>query len=190
MLNIIFNIFENDNFIVCDKPSAVLSVPARERNDVRPCLGLELQKMRDEEASIRNRYPTKIITKQEDKDKLEAIRQRREALQIPEASMGIAPPGMPTRTAPPTPQIYMGEATQTPQWQIQPESLPSGTGVFMGQAPIAATAPTAVTPPNMGPQMAAPIPTAAPQVGLTIPSGISPATPRRRVWNARTGKLE
>ncbi len=37
-------IFENENFIVCDKPAAVLSVPARERNDVRPCLGLQLQR--------------------------------------------------------------------------------------------------------------------------------------------------
>ncbi|MBC7743157.1 MAG: RNA pseudouridine synthase [Bdellovibrionaceae bacterium] len=41
MLNIIF---QNENFVVCDKPAAVLSVPARERNDVRPCLGLQLQK--------------------------------------------------------------------------------------------------------------------------------------------------
>lgn len=37
-------VFQNENFIVCDKPAKVLSVPAREKNDPRPCLGLELQK--------------------------------------------------------------------------------------------------------------------------------------------------
>ena len=37
-------VFQNDNFIICDKPSLVLSTPAREKNDPRPCLGLELQK--------------------------------------------------------------------------------------------------------------------------------------------------
>lgn len=37
-------IFQNENFIVCDKDPQVLSVPAREKDDSRPCLGLELQK--------------------------------------------------------------------------------------------------------------------------------------------------
>lgn len=36
-------IFQNENFILCDKPAQVLSVPAREKNDSRPCLGLQLQ---------------------------------------------------------------------------------------------------------------------------------------------------
>lgn len=37
-------IFQNENFIVCDKAPQVLSVPAREKDDARACLGLELQK--------------------------------------------------------------------------------------------------------------------------------------------------
>ena len=37
-------IFENENFVVCNKPGQVLSVPSRDRQDPRPCLGLELQK--------------------------------------------------------------------------------------------------------------------------------------------------
>lgn len=37
-------VFQNENFIVCDKAPEVLSVPAREKNDPRACLGLELQK--------------------------------------------------------------------------------------------------------------------------------------------------
>ena len=37
-------VFENENFVVCDKPGQVLSVPSRDREDPRPCLGLELQK--------------------------------------------------------------------------------------------------------------------------------------------------
>lgn len=36
-------IFQNENFIICDKAPEVLSVPAREKDDSRPCLGLELQ---------------------------------------------------------------------------------------------------------------------------------------------------
>jgi tRNA pseudouridine32 synthase/23S rRNA pseudouridine746 synthase len=40
MINIIF---ENENFVVCNKPAKVLSVPAREKSDPRPCLGLALQ---------------------------------------------------------------------------------------------------------------------------------------------------
>ena len=40
MLNIVF---QNENFIICDKPAEVLSVPARDTNDARLCLGLELQ---------------------------------------------------------------------------------------------------------------------------------------------------
>jgi len=35
-------VFENFDFIVCDKPSGVLSTPDRFKSD-RPCLGLELQ---------------------------------------------------------------------------------------------------------------------------------------------------
>lgn len=36
-------IFENENFVICDKPCQVLSTPDRHASD-RPCLGLELQK--------------------------------------------------------------------------------------------------------------------------------------------------
>lgn len=36
-------IFENENFVVCDKPALVLSVPAREKDDPRSCLGIDLQ---------------------------------------------------------------------------------------------------------------------------------------------------
>lgn len=36
-------IFENENFVVCDKPSQILSTPDRHGSD-RGCLGLELQK--------------------------------------------------------------------------------------------------------------------------------------------------
>jgi tRNA pseudouridine32 synthase / 23S rRNA pseudouridine746 synthase len=36
-------VFQNNNFIVCDKPAMVLSVPAREKNDARDCLGLRLE---------------------------------------------------------------------------------------------------------------------------------------------------
>lgn len=43
MQNIINIVFENENFIVCDKPALVLSTPDRHKSD-RPCLGLELQK--------------------------------------------------------------------------------------------------------------------------------------------------
>lgn len=37
-------VFENENFVVCDKPGQVLSVPSRDREDPRPCLGIELKK--------------------------------------------------------------------------------------------------------------------------------------------------
>ena len=37
-------VFQNENFVVCHKPAMCLSVPAREKTDARPCLGLELQK--------------------------------------------------------------------------------------------------------------------------------------------------
>lgn len=37
-------VFQNESFVVCDKPAHVLSVPAREKTDERFCLGLELQK--------------------------------------------------------------------------------------------------------------------------------------------------
>jgi tRNA pseudouridine32 synthase/23S rRNA pseudouridine746 synthase len=38
-------IFENENICVCDKPSNCLSTPSRfKENDVRSCLGLELEK--------------------------------------------------------------------------------------------------------------------------------------------------
>lgn len=37
-------IFENDNFLVCNKPGQVLSVPSRDRAEKRPCLGLQLKK--------------------------------------------------------------------------------------------------------------------------------------------------
>lgn len=40
--NIINIVFENENFVICDKPSLVLSTPDRFKSD-RPCLGLELQ---------------------------------------------------------------------------------------------------------------------------------------------------
>ncbi|MFN3454587.1 MAG: pseudouridine synthase [Pseudobdellovibrio sp.] len=37
--------FENDDFIVCDKPPFVLSTPDRFKSD-RPCLGLQLQELK------------------------------------------------------------------------------------------------------------------------------------------------
>ena len=37
-------IFQNENFVICDKPAQVLSVPSRDREDPRRCLGIELQK--------------------------------------------------------------------------------------------------------------------------------------------------
>lgn len=43
MFNMIKIVFENENFVVCDKPSQVLSTPDRHGSD-RGCLGLELQK--------------------------------------------------------------------------------------------------------------------------------------------------
>lgn len=36
-------VFRNNNFVVCNKPADVLSVPAREKSDPRACLGLALQ---------------------------------------------------------------------------------------------------------------------------------------------------
>ena len=36
-------VFQNENFVVCNKPGGVLSVPSRDRSDPRPCLGIELQ---------------------------------------------------------------------------------------------------------------------------------------------------
>lgn len=36
-------VFQNNNFVVCNKPAEVLSVPGREKTDTRPCLGLALQ---------------------------------------------------------------------------------------------------------------------------------------------------
>jgi tRNA pseudouridine32 synthase / 23S rRNA pseudouridine746 synthase len=43
MNSVIRIVFENENFVVCDKLSEVLSTPDRHRSD-RPCLGIELQK--------------------------------------------------------------------------------------------------------------------------------------------------
>jgi tRNA pseudouridine32 synthase/23S rRNA pseudouridine746 synthase len=37
-------LFENENFLAVDKPHAVLTTPARDKADPRPCLGLALQK--------------------------------------------------------------------------------------------------------------------------------------------------
>jgi tRNA pseudouridine32 synthase/23S rRNA pseudouridine746 synthase len=37
-------VFQNKNFVVCNKAAQILSVPAREKSDIRACLGLELQK--------------------------------------------------------------------------------------------------------------------------------------------------
>lgn len=45
-MSIIKVIFENNDFIACDKPAGVLSVPDRHKSD-RPCLGLELQKQKN-----------------------------------------------------------------------------------------------------------------------------------------------
>lgn len=40
----IAKIFENPHFVICNKPSGVLSTPSRfEANDQRPCLGTQLQ---------------------------------------------------------------------------------------------------------------------------------------------------
>lgn len=36
-------VFENENFVVCNKPSQVLSVPSRDRLEKRSCLGLLLK---------------------------------------------------------------------------------------------------------------------------------------------------
>ena len=36
-------LFQNENFVVCNKPAGVLSVPSRDRNDPRGCLGIALQ---------------------------------------------------------------------------------------------------------------------------------------------------
>ena len=36
-------VFQNENFVVCDKPASVLSVPSRDRHDPRGCLGIALQ---------------------------------------------------------------------------------------------------------------------------------------------------
>ncbi len=36
-------VFQNKNFVVCNKPPEVLSVPGREKSDTRACLGLALQ---------------------------------------------------------------------------------------------------------------------------------------------------
>ncbi len=36
-------VFQNENFVVCDKPASVLSVPSRDRHDPRACLGIALQ---------------------------------------------------------------------------------------------------------------------------------------------------
>ncbi len=36
-------VFQNENFVVCDKPAGVLSVPSRDRCDPRGCLGIALQ---------------------------------------------------------------------------------------------------------------------------------------------------
>lgn len=44
-MSIVNVIFENGDFIACDKPAGVLSVPDRHKSD-RPCLGLELQKQK------------------------------------------------------------------------------------------------------------------------------------------------
>lgn len=45
-MSIVNVIFENHDFIACDKPAGVLSVPDRHKSD-RPCLGLELQKQKN-----------------------------------------------------------------------------------------------------------------------------------------------
>ena len=42
-MSIVNIIFENKDFVICDKPAHVLSTPDRFKTD-RPCLGLELQK--------------------------------------------------------------------------------------------------------------------------------------------------
>jgi tRNA pseudouridine32 synthase/23S rRNA pseudouridine746 synthase len=36
-------LFQNESLVVVDKPSAVLTVPPRDREDFRPCLGRDLQ---------------------------------------------------------------------------------------------------------------------------------------------------
>ncbi|MEN0057965.1 MAG: RNA pseudouridine synthase [Bdellovibrio sp.] len=38
-------VFENDQFVICDKPHGVLSTPARFEDEDRRCLGVELQTM-------------------------------------------------------------------------------------------------------------------------------------------------
>ncbi|MEQ1724016.1 MAG: pseudouridine synthase, partial [Pseudobdellovibrio sp.] len=36
-------VFKNNNFVVCNKEALVLSVRAREKSDMRDCLGLRLE---------------------------------------------------------------------------------------------------------------------------------------------------
>lgn len=45
-MSILNIVFENNDFIACDKPAGVLSTPDRFKSD-RPCLGLELQKQKN-----------------------------------------------------------------------------------------------------------------------------------------------
>jgi len=45
-MSIVNVVFENNDFIACDKPAGVLSVPDRHKSE-RPCLGLELQKLKN-----------------------------------------------------------------------------------------------------------------------------------------------
>ena len=45
-------VFENENFVVCDKPCQVLSVPSRDRLEKRACLGLQLQEKYKTKADI------------------------------------------------------------------------------------------------------------------------------------------
>lgn len=45
-------VFENENFVVCDKPCRVLSVPSRDSLEKRACLGLQLKEKYKSKADI------------------------------------------------------------------------------------------------------------------------------------------
>ena len=45
-------VFENENFVVCDKPCRVLSVPSRDSFEKRACLGLQLKEKYKAKADI------------------------------------------------------------------------------------------------------------------------------------------
>ncbi len=96
-------------------------------------------------------------------------------------------------TPPPAPAalpVPPGVAAPPPVAAPAAAAVPQPYSIFMGTPP--GTPPTMSNAIPLNPQYGV-APTAATPVtspGLTIPSGIAPATARRRVWNAKTGRLE